>query len=609
VKEQFRITNYELQAQSGARAAPRALRRAFLRGSFAIRNSQLVIPRLAAAFLRAALSGLVAALWFLAPAFAGTHVTATYGLGANPSLVTTVNGTAEYGLVFVKRNEPVTWNGSQYGTLVAEGYLDANGALNDGAGNLYLDLVPNTTATPSGSYYVATVNIQGQVHSEIWLVPDQTTVDATLIRQSETPAGGASAANYQMIENAGTALAQRESLNFAGTGVSCADNAAMARTDCTITGGSGGGGTVTSFSAGGLAPLFAASVANPTTTPALSFSLSNASAHSFLGNNTGAPEAPAYVQPAFSDLSGTVSDAQLAGAYSGIGACAAHQWANSLARNAAPTCAQPAYNDLTGTPQLSQSFAAVPHEWLTSYDSATGNFAAAQPDYSDLTGAPALPVNTSAATHEFFTAYESATGAFTEAQPAFGDLSGTAADAQLAGAYSGVGACAADTWASSLSRNAVPTCTQPDFSNLSGTATASQLAIANPTGAELSGLSSENLAAANKTIEKSIVIFTPGTADSNMVQIYFGQAVTLARIACSTDVGTVSVNFDARAESTPNTPGTNVLSSALSCTTTTGATTAFASSGLAADSPLNLQIASVSGTPGAVRIHVKAAIN
>lgn len=65
-----------------------------------------------------------------------------------------------------------------------------------------------------------------------------------------------------------------------------------------------GAGTVTSFSAGNLSPLFATNVATPSSTPALTFSLSNAPAHSFLGNNTGAPAAPSYVQPAFSDLSG-----------------------------------------------------------------------------------------------------------------------------------------------------------------------------------------------------------------------------------------------------------------------------------------------------------------
>lgn len=48
-------------------------------------------------------------------------------------------------------------------------------------------------------------------------------------------------------------------------------------------------------------------------------------------------------------------------------------------------------------------------------------------------------------------------------------------DGELTSNYSGVGACAANTFASTLNDNAAPTCTQPSFSNLSGSATKSQL--------------------------------------------------------------------------------------------------------------------------------------
>jgi hypothetical protein len=65
----------------------------------------------------------------------------------------------------------------------------------------------------------------------------------------------------------------------------------------------GGSGTVTSFSAGTLSPLFSTSVATSTTTPALTFSLSNAAQNSIFGGpitgGTGAPSfltAPAVLQ-------------------------------------------------------------------------------------------------------------------------------------------------------------------------------------------------------------------------------------------------------------------------------------------------------------------------
>jgi hypothetical protein len=67
----------------------------------------------------------------------------------------------------------------------------------------------------------------------------------------------------------------------------------------TVSGGvpiwsSGGTGTVTSFSSGNLSPLFTTSVATATTTPALSFTLSNAGAGTWFGNNTGALTTPSF---------------------------------------------------------------------------------------------------------------------------------------------------------------------------------------------------------------------------------------------------------------------------------------------------------------------------
>jgi hypothetical protein len=53
-------------------------------------------------------------------------------------------------------------------------------------------------------------------------------------------------------------------------------------------------------------------------------------------------------------------------------------------------------------------------------------------------------------------------------------VNGAATDAAIASPYSGVGACSSSTWASTLTRNAAPTCTQPGFSNLSGAISLSQ---------------------------------------------------------------------------------------------------------------------------------------
>ncbi|MFQ5695842.1 MAG: hypothetical protein ACE5HB_07630, partial [Terriglobia bacterium] len=119
-------------------------------------------------------------------------------------------------------------------------------------------------------------------------------------------------------------------------------------------------------------------------------------------------------------------------------------------------------------------------------------------------------------------------------------------------------------------------------------------------------VASAELAAANKQFIHSIDIFDPTTADTNKIQHKFAQAITLQRVSCSTlpATSTVTIQFDERAEGTPNTAGTNVLTANLICDDTSEATVAFANAGIAADAPLNLQIVAVANTPTIVRIHL-----
>jgi len=63
---------------------------------------------------------------------------------------------------------------------------------------------------------------------------------------------------------------------------------------CSGGGGGGGGGTLFSFASGNLPPLFTTSVANPTSNPVQSFSLTNASPFTVFGNPTSALGAPSY---------------------------------------------------------------------------------------------------------------------------------------------------------------------------------------------------------------------------------------------------------------------------------------------------------------------------
>jgi hypothetical protein len=75
-------------------------------------------------------------------------------------------------------------------------------------------------------------------------------------------------------------------------------------------------------------------------------------------------------------------------------------------------------------------------------------------------------------------------------------------------------------------------------------------------------------------------------------------------VSCSTNTGTVTIQLDERAEGTPNTAGTDMLTSALVCDSDTEATTSFSNATADADDPVNLQITATASTPGVVRIHV-----
>lgn len=69
----------------------------------------------------------------------------------------------------------------------------------------------------------------------------------------------------------------------------------------------GGSGTVTSFSAGNLSPLFTTSVATATTTPALTFALTTFTSHTFYGNNTAGTATPGAQAIGNADLPGSGS--------------------------------------------------------------------------------------------------------------------------------------------------------------------------------------------------------------------------------------------------------------------------------------------------------------
>jgi len=103
-----------------------------------------------------------------------------------------------------------------------------------------------------------------------------------------------------------------------------------------------------------------------------------------------------------------------------------------------------------------------------------------------------------------------------------------------AGAYSGIGACGANTWASTLNDTAAPSCTQPAFSNLSGSATTGQL----PTITVAKGGTNLTTIAANQvwvgTAADTVAVKTlPSCSNATTSKLLFDNATQT--FSCGTD--------------------------------------------------------------------------
>lgn len=102
----------------------------------------------------------------------------------------------------------------------------------------------------------------------------------------------------------GVILANKRSLALSDDGNVYFKTTDNANTGWTAIGGSGGSGTVTNFSAGNLSPLFNASVANPTTTPALTFAQISQLQNLFYASPNGSAGNPTFRAIVTADLAG-----------------------------------------------------------------------------------------------------------------------------------------------------------------------------------------------------------------------------------------------------------------------------------------------------------------
>lgn len=131
------------------------------------------------------------------------------------------------------------------------------------------------------------------------------------------------------------------------------------------------------------------------------------------------------------------------------------------------------------------------------------------------------------------------------------------------------------------------------------------------TGAGTAAAARTNLGVDTET--RSFVIFDPVTTDSGRQQFELPWAATVTRVYCSVKAATsVTINLDKRAEATPDTAGTNVLSAGLVCDTN-GQTSCSAgcdvatisSASVTTRSPVALTISALTGTPDTLRVTVE----
>jgi len=155
----------------------------------------------------------------------------------------------------------------------------------DGLGNWEFG-APGGGPLPTGTAY-AEFDINGNL-----IKPESTAPSG--IASSDILYADSTAHRWKMLNNNTSGL-DLVGIASAGTSGNCLQLAAngIDISDSGSTNCGGGTGTVTSFSSGNLSPLFTTSVATSTTTPALSFSLSNAGAGTIFGNATSSSAAPA----------------------------------------------------------------------------------------------------------------------------------------------------------------------------------------------------------------------------------------------------------------------------------------------------------------------------
>lgn len=101
----------------------------------------------------------------------------------------------------------------------------------------------------------------------------------------------------------------------------------------------------------------------------------------------------------------------------------------------------------------------------------------------------------------------------------------------------------------------------------------------------------------------------PTPVDAGKFQWQPKNGLKLTSISCSVDSGTVSINLEVRSAAAPNSSGQQVLSTPLTCPSTTSSSTSFQTASVPGFSPVALIITASSGSPGVVRVYANYIVN
>lgn len=110
----------------------------------------------------------------------------------------------------------------------------------------------------------------------------------------------------------------------------------------------------------------------------------------------------------------------------------------------------------------------------------------------------------------------------------------------------------------------------------------------------------------NDLFTRECVFTNPVTGHSDVCQLKWPYAVTVTRIHCNTTTATstADIEFEERAEATPNTAGTEVMGADLQCPTTGATDSTFDNATIAANVPMSLKITAVANAPTVLRVYV-----